>query len=80
MDDGPGVPRGSEKLIFEKFHRAHADDAVAGVGLGLAICSSIVEAHGGRIWIERRPEGGAIFCVTLPIEACPNERAPRQAA
>ena len=80
MDNGPGIPKGSEKLIFEKFHRVHADDAVAGVGLGLAICSSIVEAHGGRIWTEGRPEGGAIFCVTLPIAASPNERARRQAA
>jgi two-component system, OmpR family, sensor histidine kinase KdpD len=80
MDDGPGIPKGSEKLIFEKFHRVHADDAVSGVGLGLAICSSIVEAHGGRIWTESRPEGGAIFCITLPIAASPNVRARRQAA
>jgi two-component system sensor histidine kinase KdpD len=69
VDDGPGVPKGLEKLVFEKFYRVRAESAVAGTGLGLAICHSIVEAHGGRIWAEGRPEGGAIFKMTLPIIA-----------
>ncbi len=64
-DRGPGVPRGDERRIFEKFYRARAD--VSGAGLGLAICHGIVAAHGGRIWVEPRDGGGAIFRFTLPI-------------
>jgi two-component system sensor histidine kinase KdpD len=66
-DHGPGIPPGDEKRIFDKFYRA-APAGTRGVGLGLTICRGIVEAHGGRIWVENRPEGGAIFRFTLPLE------------
>ena len=75
MDDGPGVPKGLEQLIFEKFYRVQAEGAVPGTGLGLAICKAIIEAHGGRIWTETRPEGGAVFLMTLPITLAPKEHA-----
>jgi two-component system sensor histidine kinase KdpD len=75
MDDGPGVPKGLEQLIFEKFYRVQAEGAVPGTGLGLAICKAIIEAHGGRIWTETRPEGGAVFLMTLPITLTPKEHA-----
>jgi two-component system sensor histidine kinase KdpD len=65
-DRGPGIPAGHESRIFDKFHRASADGAASGVGLGLAICRAIVRAHGGRIWAENRAEGGAVFKLTLP--------------
>jgi len=47
-----------------------------GVGLGLTICRGIVSAHGGRIWVEERPGGGALFRFTLPLDAGPsNDRS-----
>ena len=60
-DQGPGVPKGQEEAIFEKFTRGNAESATPGVGLGLAICRAIVEAHRGRIWVEptHRPAAAA---------------------
>jgi len=66
MDHGPGIPTGTEQRIFEKFFRGPQARA-GGVGLGLAICRGIVEAHGGRLCAENRPEGGATFRIELPI-------------
>jgi two-component system sensor histidine kinase KdpD len=74
MDNGPGIPKGSEQQVFAKFYRAHAEEVVTGTGLGLAICSAIIEAHGGRIWVENRPGGGAIFSLVLPLKGVSNER------
>jgi two-component system sensor histidine kinase KdpD len=65
-DRGPGIPSGLEERIFDKFTRGKSPGG--GVGLGLSICRVIVEAHGGRIWAENRPGGGAVFRFTLPIE------------
>jgi two-component system sensor histidine kinase KdpD len=65
-DHGPGVAKGQEDLIFEKFTRGHSESATPGVGLGLAICRAIVEAHGGRIWVAPTPEQGATFTFSLP--------------
>jgi len=71
-DHGPGLPPGTEQRVFDKFYRAQPD-SVRGAGLGLAICQGIIQAHGGRIWAENRPEGGAIFRFVLPIEGEPPE-------
>jgi len=69
-DHGPGLPRGREEAIFEKFERGARESATPGVGLGLAICRAIVHAHGGSIRGENRErEGeviGARFTITLP--------------
>lgn len=65
-DRGPGIPPGEEQRIFDKFYRT-APKRTRGVGLGLAICRGIVEAQGGRVWVESRPGGGAIFRFTLPV-------------
>ena len=70
-DEGPGLPPGDPEQLFAKFHRGTTEGAIAGVGLGLAICHAIVGLHGGRIWAERRPAGGAAFRFTLPIEDAP---------
>jgi two-component system sensor histidine kinase KdpD len=70
-DRGPGLPRGEEQRVFEKFYRGPDAAARPGVGLGLAICHSIVRAHGGTIEAANRAEGGAVFTVRLPLAGRP---------
>jgi two-component system sensor histidine kinase KdpD len=65
-DDGPGLPPGKEDVLFEKFTRGERESAKPGVGLGLAICRAIVEAHGGTIRTCVSPLGGAGFVFALP--------------
>jgi len=65
-DRGPGLAPGEEHKVFEKFYQS-ASRRGQGAGLGLAICQSIVEAHGGRIWAANREGGGAVFRFTLPL-------------
>ncbi|MBF0460967.1 MAG: DUF4118 domain-containing protein [Magnetococcales bacterium] len=66
-DNGPGLPPGMEKELFEKFTRGKMESTVGGFGLGLAIVRSIVEAHGGSVWAENGPEAGARFVLMLPV-------------
>lgn len=66
-DQGPGLPPGDEKRIFDKFYRVRPSTA-GGAGLGLTICKAIVEAHGGHIWAVNRSKGGASFQFTIPLE------------
>ena len=77
-DRGPGVPPGDEQRIFDTFYRA-GPAREGGVGLGLTICRGIIEAHGGRIWVEKRPGGGAVFRFTLPIEQAQPTIEPEKA-
>jgi len=65
-DVGPGLPKGKESAIFDMFERGRKESATPGVGLGLAICRAIVEAHGGKIRGETKPQGGARFTIELP--------------
>jgi two-component system sensor histidine kinase KdpD len=69
-DHGPGLPKGREEQVFEKFERGAKESATPGVGLGLAICRAIVHAHGGTIRGENRTDAngvaGARFTITLP--------------
>jgi C4-dicarboxylate-specific signal transduction histidine kinase len=62
-DSGPGVPVGQLEQVFMPFFSTRTD----GLGLGLNICRTIVEAHGGRMAVVNRPQGGAAFSFTLPI-------------
>jgi signal transduction histidine kinase len=68
-DRGPGVPAEDAERIFEPFYRVPGETSrsVKGTGLGLAVSRSIVEAHGGRLWYEPNPGGGALFRFTLPV-------------
>ena len=70
-DDGPGLPLGREEALFEKFTRGERESAKPGVGLGLAICRAIIEAHGGQIGAVPSPLGGAGFEFTLPLGTPP---------
>ncbi|MBB4845188.1 two-component system sensor histidine kinase KdpD [Paucibacter oligotrophus] len=70
-DDGPGLPVGREEQLFAKFSRGERESSTPGVGLGLAICRAIVQAHGGRIWAESAQPRGAAFVMLLPLGQAP---------
>lgn len=66
-DHGPGVPLEYQQTIFNKYQRIKREGAPKGLGLGLAFCRMALEAHGGRIWVENAPGGGAVFKFILPV-------------
>jgi PAS domain S-box-containing protein len=73
-DEGIGVPESERLLIFKKFYRAESagrDLASGGSGLGLFIAKELVEAMGGRIWVDQRDGGGSRFAFTLPLAEQP---------
>lgn len=70
LDAGPGLPEADLERVFEKFHRG-AHGGAPGVGLGLAICRAVVEAHGGTISARNLPGGGAGFRLSIPLGAEP---------
>lgn len=67
-DDGPGIPAAERERVFDRFHRSEPgrERAAGGSGLGLGIARAIVAAHGGRIWVEDSPLGGARLAFELP--------------
>lgn len=70
LDRGPGIPPAMIDHIFDKFVRAAPPERAAdGMGLGLAICKGLIEAHGGAIRAYNRPDGGAAFEIVLPLAA-----------
>jgi two-component system NtrC family sensor kinase len=80
-DDGPGIAPDVARRIFDPFFTTK--DAGEGTGLGLTICYSIIDEHGGRIWTENRPAsedrplgGGALFHIDLPVGAGEEKEAP----
>jgi two-component system sensor histidine kinase KdpD len=70
-DRGPGLPPDDLHRLFEKFYQAAYSKNRLGAGLGLAICRGIVQLHGGTIEASNRPEGGAVFRFTLPLDGEP---------
>jgi two-component system sensor kinase FixL len=63
VDSGPGVSPDVRERLFQPFVTTKAQ----GMGVGLSICRTIVEAQGGRIWVDDNPQGGATFAFTLPL-------------
>lgn len=74
-DSGIGIPPDELELIFDKYRQVDAAQHATcrGTGLGLAICKKIVEAHGGRIWVESELGRGSTFYVSLPLQ--PDDRS-----
>ncbi|NJO17292.1 MAG: sensor histidine kinase KdpD [Thioploca sp.] len=70
-DNGPGFPLGMEEKVFDKFTRGEKQPSQAGVGLGLAICRAIIEAHGGKITAKNNQPAGAKLTFTLPLRESP---------
>lgn len=68
-DTGPGIPFEQQSHLFERFHRLDSGDSkeTYGYGLGLYLCRRLVEAMGGRIWVESEPGRGATFKFALPL-------------
>ena len=71
VDQGPGLSREEKSLVFERFYRGDKtrSRATGGAGLGLAIVKQLVEAHGGRAWVESTEGQGATFSFTLPLSS-----------
>ena len=70
IDTGPGIPADELPGLFTRFHQTHGNEQKhKGLGLGLAICKGLVEAHGGRIWVESISGAGCGFNFTLPAAA-----------
>jgi signal transduction histidine kinase len=62
-DSGPGLPVADRDRLFDAFYTTKG----SGLGMGLSICRSIIDAHGGRLWAEPNQPHGATFCMMLPI-------------
>jgi len=66
VDDGPGIPPDYREKIFEMFQTLKADETMANTGIGLALVKKIVEAEGGKLWIDEKTQVGSRFCFTWP--------------
>ncbi len=72
-DSGPGLEPGGEEQVFQRFYRAPSfrESSLPGVGIGLAVCRGLVEAHHGSLTAANCSEGGAVFTLELPMQAAP---------
>jgi two-component system, OmpR family, sensor histidine kinase VicK len=72
-DQGIGIPQDEQGQLFQRFHRVDSSlrRSTQGAGLGLYLCNSIIEAHGGRIWLRSEPGKGTTVFFALPLENDP---------
>jgi len=69
QDFGPGIPARRQRILFEPGHQlAYHNESSGGLGLGLILCKTLVELHGGRIWVKSKPGKGSSFFFTLPLK------------
>ena len=80
-DDGPGIPAADHERIFQQFERGRSvrTARIAGTGMGLAVCRTLAEKMGGRVWVESEPPAGATFYLALPLAAAPIASVPASA-
>jgi len=70
QDTGPGIAEADQQRLFEPYHRLESDqEHLSGLGLGLALCKTLVELHGGHIWVESRVGEGSTFSFSVPLRA-----------
>lgn len=74
LDDGPGIDPSERERIFDRYYRG-SNTGRRGAGLGLSFCQMVLDAHGGRIWADASPGGGAAFHFSLPIDGAPKPSA-----
>lgn len=74
-DQGPGLSEEERRYIFERFRRGQAAKKAAGTGLGLSLARTLVEMHGGRMWVESSPGQGSTFFFTIPVATAAAEAA-----
>jgi len=81
-DTGPGIPANERERIFDKFYQVaqNGGPKPKGTGLGLAISKTLVELHGGKIWVESEPGRGSTFYFTLPAAPSGEAKSPANAA
>ncbi len=73
IDHGIGIPKDAMPRLFQRFYRAEGSSGISGSGLGLYISKQIIDAHGGRIWVESEAGKGSTFSFTLPLGAINQE-------
>jgi len=70
-DTGPGIPNDVADKLFQPFHTTKG----SGMGMGLSICQTLINANGGQLWAQTRAEGGASLCFSLPIALPTSDQA-----
>jgi signal transduction histidine kinase len=68
IDQGPGIPKADREMIWRPFWRGRNAGAAGGSGIGLSVVRETARQHGGDVWVEDNPGGGARFVVTIPIK------------
>ncbi len=77
-DQGIGIAPEAQMRLFQRFQRVGDKHAIRGTGVGLFICKVLIEAHGGRIWVESEEGKGSTFYFTVPIYQGQDQDARRE--